>query len=155
MHRRGKRLHQDIVKTYGGLINGVKQRLDDGAAVEDCLAKTLLQDAGKEKLDDLDINILASAFMIGGIETVRRVLSFSNRLTLTYFRQTAAIMQWFSALIPAYPEIQRKAQEELDRVVGRSRLPGVEDEKDLPYCRAIIKEVRVLLTDCPSATLAC
>lgn len=55
--------------------------------------------------------------------------------------QTASIMQWFSALIPAYPEIQKKAQAELDRVVGRTRLPDVEDEANLPYCRAIIKEV--------------
>ena len=50
-------------------------------------------------------------------------------------------MQWFSALIPAYPEIQKKAQEELDRVVGRNRLPTIEDEKNLPYCHAIVKEV--------------
>ena len=50
-------------------------------------------------------------------------------------------MQWFSALIPAYPEIQKKAQEELDRVVGRHHLPGVKDEINLPYCHAIIKEV--------------
>ena len=50
-------------------------------------------------------------------------------------------MQWFSALIPASPETQRKAQAELDRVVGRERMPSLEDEKDLPYCRAIIKEV--------------
>lgn len=52
-------------------------------------------------------------------------------------------MQWFSAMIPAYPEIQKKAQDELDRVVGRDRLPTVEDEKNLPYCHAIIKEVRL------------
>ncbi|KAJ1713086.1 cytochrome P450 [Aspergillus flavus] len=77
----------------------------------------------KEDLDDLDMAILASAFMIGGVET------------------TAAIMQWFSALIPAYLEIQKKAQEELDRVVGRGRLPGIEDEKTLSYCHANIKEV--------------
>lgn len=50
-------------------------------------------------------------------------------------------MQWFQALIPSYPEIQRRAQAELDTVVGRDRLPGAEDEKDLPYCRALIKEV--------------
>jgi len=50
-------------------------------------------------------------------------------------------MQWFSALIPAYPHIQKKAHEELDRVVGRERLPTIEDEANLPYCRAIIKEV--------------
>lgn len=50
-------------------------------------------------------------------------------------------MQWFSALIPAYPDIQLKAQVELDRVVGRDRLPTVEDEQNLPFCHAIIKEV--------------
>jgi hypothetical protein len=48
-------------------------------------------------------------------------------------------MQWFSAIIPAYPEIQAKAHAELDRVVGRDRLPTIEDEQDLPYVRAIIK----------------
>lgn len=50
-------------------------------------------------------------------------------------------MQWFSALIPAYPEIQKRAQEDLDRVVGRDRLPTVEDEAALPYIHAIVKEV--------------
>lgn len=54
-------------------------------------------------------------------------------------------MQWFSAMIPTYPEVQKRAQDELDQVVGRDRLPTVEDEKNLPYCHAIIKEVRVLL----------
>lgn len=48
-------------------------------------------------------------------------------------------MQWFSALIPAYPDIQAKAHAELDRVVGRNRLPTVEDEKNLPYIHAIVK----------------
>lgn len=44
-------------------------------------------------------------------------------------------------MIPAYPEVQRKAHEELDHVVGHDRLPTVEDGKNLPYCHAIIKEV--------------
>lgn len=48
-------------------------------------------------------------------------------------------MQWFWALIPTHPEIQAKAHEELDRVVGRDRLPNVDDEKNLPYIHAIIK----------------
>jgi hypothetical protein len=48
-------------------------------------------------------------------------------------------MQWFSALIPSYPEIQQKAHDELDRVIGRDRMPTVEDEKNLPYIHAIIK----------------
>ena len=53
--------------------------------------------------------------------------------------QTAAIKQWFAAHIPAFPLMQARAQMELDRVVGRDRLPTPEDEKNLPYVRAIIK----------------
>ena len=48
-------------------------------------------------------------------------------------------MQWFSALIPSYTDIQARAHAELDRVVGRDRLPTVEDERNLPYLRAVIK----------------
>jgi cytochrome P450 len=41
----------------------------------------------------------------------------------------------------AYPRVVKKAQEELDRVVGSSRFPIYGDEKNLPYIRAIVKEV--------------
>jgi cytochrome P450 len=36
--------------------------------------------------------------------------------------------------------VQRKAQEELDQVVGRERLPDLEDRKLLPYISALLKE---------------
>lgn len=52
-------------------------------------------------------------------------------------------MQWFLAIISAYPEFQAKAHEEIDRVVGQDRLPTHEDEQDMPYVHAIIK-VRVV-----------
>lgn len=40
-----------------------------------------------------------------------------------------------------YPEVQLKAQEEIDRVVGNKRLPNVEDRANLPYVDAIVKEI--------------
>ncbi|KAF9025565.1 cytochrome P450 [Hymenopellis radicata] len=40
----------------------------------------------------------------------------------------------------AHPEIQRKAQEEIDRVVGRERLPQLSDRPSLPYIEAILRE---------------
>jgi cytochrome P450 len=123
MKSRGKKLHTALLETYGGMIRDIEKRLQDGAPVHDCLAKTMITIKDEERLDDLDMAMLASAFMIGGVET------------------TASIMQWFSAIMPAYPSIQRKAHEELDRIVGRNRLPTIEDEAKLPYCRSIIKEV--------------
>ena len=40
-----------------------------------------------------------------------------------------------------YPDVMRKAQAELDAVVGRDRLPTFEDRKNLHYIRAMVKEV--------------
>lgn len=39
-----------------------------------------------------------------------------------------------------YPEVQRKAQEEIDRVVGSNRLPDFSDQDSLPYVNAVVKE---------------
>ena len=39
-----------------------------------------------------------------------------------------------------YPDIQKKAQEEVDRVVGPRRLPNFEDYDHLVYVKAIILE---------------
>ncbi|KAF8314281.1 cytochrome P450 [Clavulina sp. PMI_390] len=40
-----------------------------------------------------------------------------------------------------HPDVQKKAQEELDRVVGHDRLPTIDDQASLPYLDAIVKEV--------------
>ena len=40
-----------------------------------------------------------------------------------------------------HPEVQARAQAEIDQVVGRDRVPNAADEKNLPYTRAIIKEI--------------
>ena len=39
-----------------------------------------------------------------------------------------------------YPEVQKKAQAEIDAVVGPHRLPDFEDRSSMPYINAIVKE---------------
>ncbi|KAJ7482245.1 cytochrome P450 [Mycena galericulata] len=46
----------------------------------------------------------------------------------------------FVLAMTRWPEIQRKAQEEIDSYVGRSRLPLFIDREHLPYTTAIVKE---------------
>ena len=41
----------------------------------------------------------------------------------------------------AFPEVQRRAQAEIDAVVGLSRLPTFSDAPRLPYVRAVVKEI--------------
>ena len=40
-----------------------------------------------------------------------------------------------------HPDIQRKAQAEIDKVIGDDRLPTLADQANLPYVDAIAKEV--------------
>lgn len=40
-----------------------------------------------------------------------------------------------------YPEVQQKAQAEIDAVVGSSRLPSSQDRDSLPYINALMKEL--------------
>ena len=46
-----------------------------------------------------------------------------------------------------HPHVVRKAQEELDRVVGSERLPELSDQENLPYISALMKEL--LRWTCP------
>lgn len=40
-----------------------------------------------------------------------------------------------------HPEAQRKAQAEIDRVIGNDRFPTLDDQPSLPYLDALMKEV--------------
>lgn len=39
-----------------------------------------------------------------------------------------------------YPEAQKKAQEELDEIIGRDRMPTFADRDSLPYIQACVRE---------------
>ncbi|KAF8637282.1 hypothetical protein AX17_002921 [Amanita inopinata Kibby_2008] len=54
---------------------------------------------------------------------------------------TVAFMTAFFAAMMLYPSAQGRAREEVDRVIGRERLPRYEDLESLPYVSALIKEV--------------
>lgn len=40
-----------------------------------------------------------------------------------------------------YPEVLKRAQAQLDAVVGRERVPNFDDRKLLPYIEAVAKEI--------------
>jgi cytochrome P450 len=50
-------------------------------------------------------------------------------------------LSWWALAMLVNPEIQKRAQAELDTVVGRSRVPSFSDVPNLPYIQAMVKEV--------------
>jgi cytochrome P450 len=48
----------------------------------------------------------------------------------------------FTAAMLHFPSVLKRAQAELDAVVGRERLPTFDDKNQLPYTRAVILETQ-------------
>lgn len=53
---------------------------------------------------------------------------------------TIPILAGFFQAMIMFPHVQREAQAEIDRVIGRDRLPSFRDRQHLPYIDAVIQE---------------
>ncbi|UZJ53632.1 hypothetical protein CBS101457_002952 [Exobasidium rhododendri] len=54
---------------------------------------------------------------------------------------TTMALEVFTMAVVCNPEVMKRAQKEIDEVVGRQRIPTFEDQDHLPYVQALIKEV--------------
>ncbi|XP_030850603.1 cytochrome P450 2U1 [Strongylocentrotus purpuratus] len=53
---------------------------------------------------------------------------------------TASTLKWSLIHLMKFEDEQRKIQEELDHVIGRDRMPSLEDKPNLPYTQAFLAE---------------
>jgi cytochrome P450 len=51
----------------------------------------------------------------------------------------SSVISFFLAML-VYPDVQRKAQAEIDQVLGKDRLPEIDDAPHLPYVQAVVNE---------------
>lgn len=61
-------------------------------------------------------------------------------LMISSVQLVSSMMTFFLAMIK-YPEVQKRAQQELDLVIGADKLPSCADLERLPYVRAVLSEV--------------
>ncbi|KAF5309415.1 hypothetical protein D9619_012388 [Psilocybe cf. subviscida] len=118
-----KKVNQKVVELP---FDHVAQQIKEGTAGPS-IAGTLITalPEGDEHLlaEELRIaqNVTAVAYIGGGDTTVSAIRSFFLAMAM-------------------YPETQRKAQAELDAVIGSHRLPEFSDRSSLPYVNALVKE---------------
>ena len=67
---RARKLHDELVDVYGGMIRRFQTLMELGEEVPDCLVKTLIQSKDKEKLDWEDLCMLSAVFTLGGVHSV-------------------------------------------------------------------------------------
>ncbi|KAK4873532.1 hypothetical protein RN001_015561 [Aquatica leii] len=76
----------------------------------------------KESFSEGQLLAICLDLFIAGSETTSKTLGFAFLYLLLY------------------PEVQIKAQEEIDRVVGRNRLPCLNDKSEMPYVECVVLE---------------
>jgi hypothetical protein len=81
----------------------------------------------------------SAALYAGGADTVGIKVLFAFSTLISF--QTASALASFVLLMALHPGIQRRAQAEIDEVVGTHSLPTLTDQESLPYISAVIKEV--------------
>lgn len=110
-------------------VRKVKERMLNGTALPS-LALGNLQELENLKLSGPDRDE-AEKTIAGALASV-----YSAGLDTT----VSALRVLFVAML-VYPDIQKRAQDELDSVIGRERLPTFEDRLKLPFIDAVCKEV--------------
>ena len=55
--------------------------------------------------------------------------------------QTGSFLTSFVLCMVLYPEVFRKAQKEIDQVIGNDRLVDFDDQTSFPYFNCVFKEV--------------
>ncbi|KAK0434401.1 cytochrome P450 [Desarmillaria tabescens] len=109
----------------------VKQQMATGKACVSFTSKLLESGLNMEK--EFDIKWLAATLHGAGADTT-----------------VAAIYAFFKAML-LFPDVQTKAQAEIDAVVGNDRLPQFDDREHLAYINALVLEVSRWHTVAPLA----
>ncbi|KAG1784812.1 cytochrome P450 [Suillus plorans] len=56
------------------------------------------------------------------------------------YETTTSVLMVFALAMVSHPNVQKRAQAEIDSVVGRNRLPAFEDRASLPYVESVLRE---------------
>ncbi|KAF5335042.1 hypothetical protein D9758_017438 [Tetrapyrgos nigripes] len=118
-----------------------EQQLEKGEE-NNSFCAALLKDEAMTKDHLNELKWAAASFYAAGSDTVCRQLYVPVSVFANYrAKKTVSVIYCYFLACCIYPDIQRKAQAEVDRVVGKDRLPTLADRDSLPYVAAVIKEL--------------
>ncbi|KAJ7810311.1 cytochrome P450 [Mycena olivaceomarginata] len=107
-------------------LRATRKAMEDGTAPHSIAGSMLAENTlGEDVIRSVTGSMYLGQFLLQKYSTFYTVATVAN----------------FVAAMINHPEAQRRAQAEIDAVVGEGRLPDFGDEAFLPYVNALVKEV--------------
>lgn len=119
--KKAKDLHKHEKSLYLGHWLTAKNAISEGT-IKPCFCIGMAEAQKKDGFDDDQAAYISGTLLEAGSDT------------------TSSTLYAFVQAMLLYPDVQRRAQAEIDEVVGQDRLPTMEDEQNLPYIRSCAKE---------------
>ncbi|KAK4998429.1 hypothetical protein LTR66_002329 [Elasticomyces elasticus] len=119
--RKARELHKQERALYVGHWLNAKNAVRDGTA-QPCFCYDLAKSQKDQGFSDAQAAYVSGTLLEAGSDT------------------TSSTLYGFVQAMVLFPEVQKQAQAEIDRVVGSKRLPTMEDEPQLQYVRGCVKE---------------
>ncbi|TKS74525.1 Cytochrome P450 2J2 [Collichthys lucidus] len=127
--------HQTVVNNWTYVKDFIKEELkqhkqnwdsSDPRDYIDCYLNEIQNTKGQESSTFDEVGLIMSVLdlFVAGSET------------------TSTTLRWAFLYMAKYPEIQEKVQAEIDKVIGQSRQPSMEDRAILPYTDAVLHEIQ-------------
>nr|ARN17925.1 cytochrome P450-2 [Cephus cinctus] len=125
--------HKEMANFFQQAVNQHRATFDAGNVRD--LVDTYLLEIEKAKVEGRE------ATLFEGMNHDRQIQQILGDLFSAGMETVKTTLEWAVILMLHHPEAARAVQEELDQVVGRSRIPGLEDQPFLPVTEATILEV--------------
>ncbi|XP_056637719.1 methyl farnesoate epoxidase [Diorhabda sublineata] len=103
--------------------------------------KTLVPDSPRDVMD-VFLNVLQSSDKenIGNSFSEEQLLAICMDMFMAGSETTSNTLSFSFLYLILYPDVQKKAQEEIDRVIGKDRNPSLDDRPKMPYVECIALE---------------
>jgi len=122
--RHANLVREDLEAMRSTLFEMAKENMKPGSTfLVSSLMESYSRDGKMSEEDELDIRGAVATLYGACVDT------------------STSVIETFILAMLHYPDVYRKAQEEIDHVIGTKRLPELADRDSLPYFEAIMKEL--------------
>ena len=131
-YKKGKKMADRIFEILGQQLKVQREQFDPTADIKS-LTESLIKEriAAESEIGAEDrASLLSDDYIVNTLEDM-----FSAG-----YETTSTTLRWAIAFLVNNPECQTEIQDKLDEVVGRDRMPGLDDRPNLPLVQATVME---------------